>query len=688
MNQVVLPQKLKAVVIKGISDSLQKRTVLESLQFNIFKGLVLRGITVYDGDKELLKIKEASCTFLIWPFFKKQIIVPALKVRSPVLFLERRQDGSFNVSGLFSDRPAPGSGSTGFKLLVPRVSITGGKVDFCDNTCSPAFSVLADKVNLSVFLSLPAKIKFNLQFEARHESIVGPAARVVASGEYVIADKALAVEAAVKGLVAGSLNTYCRGLGVCLTEGSIDATANIRFKDNVVSADLNIKPQQISFVKDGVSGRIVSAVRVDARYGPDAGKFDYSADMGISDADIKFGDSAAGISSLNGALKLRPDHLAWENINFKYADQVYMSSGELTNFNSPQVQLRLGSDKLTLESAFTVAGKKLTVSSLNGRYAGSEFSCLADLDFSEPSVIETSASYRMNVNLDDIREPLRKHKEMLDKINLRGILAVEGRLDGNIKDIKSCFIEAGLSSGSVGFYGLKSGDFVMHYTQDNGIADIPTMRMALYDGFIEASAKMNLKSENLPYWISAGIEGVKIEKLKNDTALASNNIAGSIKAQVKINGFSNDLSKLSGAGAIAVTEGKLWELNFFKGIGALLFTSDFTNVMFSEGSCGFVIQNEYVSTDSIKMQSQLMAITGQARIGFNGSLEAELNTEVMPDAPLTGTIKDFTTAILGQATKVGVIRVSGTLKEPKFKFKTAVVDIIKTFKDVFLGNGK
>ena len=54
--------------------------------------------------------------------------------------------------------------------------------------------------------------------------------------------------------------------------------------------------------------------------------------------------------------------------------------------------------------------------------------------------------------------------------------------------------------------------------------------------------------------------------------------------------------------------------------------------------------------------------------------------------PLGGTFKDVTTAIIGQGGKFGVIKLSGTLREPKYVFKAAVVNIIQGLADVFFKN--
>ena len=143
----------------------------------------------------------------------------------------------------------------------------------------------------------------------------------------------------------------------------------------------------------------------------------------------------------------------------------------------------------------------------------------------------------------------------------------------------------------------------MGYSQQSGIADIPFMHLSLYDGSMDAVGKINLTSENLPYWLNADIKGIKLEKLKLDTPVKDKDISGIIQAQAEISGFSNDLSRLNGAGTVLITEGRLWQLDLFKGIGTLIFTSDFTNVVFNQGSCAFVIQDKYIFKKPILIRS-------------------------------------------------------------------------------------
>lgn len=172
-----------------------------------------------------------------------------------------------------------------------------------------------------------------------------------------------------------------------------------------------------------------------------------------------------------------------------------------------------------------------------------------------------------------------------------------------------------------------------------------------------------------------------------DAPAKAKDISGTLQAEVKVNGFGADQAKASGAGKILIVDGKLWQLDLFKGMGSLIFVKDFANIVFSEASCTFLIQDKYVVSDNLKLKSSFVNLDGAAKIGFDGSIDSSVDIQVLDElAPISGTLKDLATVVIGSAGKLGVIKISGTLKEPKYKFKPAVVDIIKGLKDTFLGN--
>lgn len=791
LNKVYLPIKIKSLLIKGIEEQTHKRVNLESLQFHLFKGLVLKNLAIFDGQKTILEVKETSVAFLILPFFKKQVIIPVLRIQSPVLFLERRADHTLNILDLL---PKKVQKNKKFNLLIYKISVSAGRIDFKDNTFSPTLSKTLEHLNLVLQLALPNSVRFNLKSELVAELPI----KITSLGEYNLAQQQLKAKILVKDFSPQELMPYYQNFAISIPEGLIDAKIDLGFKENVLNATLNAQGKDLKVTKDKLSLKLNSDTEMWLKYNLKDKQLNYKGRAKISDTNIlglEFVDSVEAISGevnfdnsglssdrlnatllgipvqfkagltnfpqpllnlnlnaglslnsipgileekfrfslpvalqgngqlslnlqtklplsqrpqingyldiinttlqpknlnfslekINGRLEFTANELRWQNLSFKYFDIDYKTSGVLTNFQVPDVQLQLSSKDLSLQSLFAVSGKLIKLSQFSGRYLNSDFSLNGNIDLADLRHIQTEIDGGLDLDLGDIKSPLQKFKDRLEKMRPAGKAQIKFNLAGNINDWKSCVISANVSSPNISVYGLKSDEVSLDYTQANRLAEIPSLHLSFYGGTIAASAKMNLNTENLPLWINADLENVKLENLKLATPLKDEDIAGTIQASIKINGFSNDLSGLSGAGQMMITNGKLWQLNLFKGLGSLLFTKDFTNIVFSEGSCGFLIQDKQIFTDNLNLKSNLIDITGSTRIGFDSSIEAVLNVQVTDAAPLSGTFKDVTTAILGQAGRFGVIRISGTLKEPKYKFTPAVVDVLKSLKDIFLG---
>jgi len=791
LNRVVLPTKIKSLIIQALQEQTQKKVSLESVKFNIFKGLVLKNLVIYDGLNKIIALKEGSCTVLIFPFFKKQIIIPSIRLVNPVIFLERRQDNTFNLQELFPKKSAKEKKQK-FNLIFYKVSIKNGYINFQDNTLAPIFTKTIDNLNLVVRLSLPATVKLDLKLEIP----ANPKTKLTARAQYWIPKQHGIARIDIQDLSPKEFLGYFRGSGLSMPGGAINASIKINFMNNILNADLDAKARDFVILKDKITGSLNSSLDASLQYHLANKQLEYSGNMDILAADIsglefvdrirdikggvRFGNS--GLSSDNltgnclgipievkfeltdfnnpllnatilsnpdlnylkgilkkrfgieapasiqgkgklslvlvtkipsteppqingyldllgaaikfeklknpidniiGRLEFSQNQLQWSGLNFKFLDIAYKTSGTLTNFKAPGLQFDLSSQDIHLESILAIKDKIVRLSKCQGRYINSDFSLKGNIDATETNNVVADLAGALNLELNDLKVPLKKFEKQLEKLAPSGIVQGELNLSGNINDIKSCAIKAKFTSPEVSFYGLKGQDFSLDYNQADGLADIPLLHLSLYDGSLDASAKMNLSTQNLPYWLSLNIQNVKLEKLKLDTTARKKDLSGTIQAQAKINGYSGDLDKINGAGQISITDGRLWELNLFQGLGSLLFTKDFTSIVFSKGYCAFIIQDKYIFTDSLILNSNLADLSGTVKIGFDSSIDASLDVHVLDEAPLSGTFKDITTAIMGRAGRFGVIKIGGTLKEPKYKFKTAVTDIIKGLKDIF-----
>ncbi|MEK6568262.1 MAG: AsmA-like C-terminal region-containing protein, partial [Candidatus Omnitrophota bacterium] len=477
------------------------------------------------------------------------------------------------------------------------------------------------------------------------------------------------------------------------TEGSLS-----NFKDPLLSLKLSSSGLNLSRIQEVISEKFKLKVPVNiAGSGKLALKLktglpareipQIDGSLDISSADIKITEFNQSLTGVRGHLEFTQNTLNWSKVNFNYLDTAYASEGRMKNFLSPLIDLELSSAELKLKSNILLNNKLIKISALEGKYLNSNISLSGTINSAQSKAIYADINAALEIDLKNLEKPLAKFKDQLEKIKPKGIIKAKLNLNGNINDLKSAQGHLRLESSSLSLYGLKPEELLLDYNQANRLADIPLLRVSLYGGTIDANAKVNLDSPSLPFKLELGVQEIKIEKLKQDTPLKTQDLSGTLEAITKLNGLLTDFSKLSGSGKVLIKEGRLWQLNFFKGIGEILFTKDFANVVFNEGYCEFFIKDQFLFTDNLRLRSNIVDLEGKGKVGFDGTLDAAINTQVSEGlTPETGTMKDFTTALLGQAGRFGVIKLSGTIQEPKYKFQATVTDVMKGLKDFVIGN--
>lgn len=790
LNKAILPVKIKSLIVATLQEQTDKKVTLKDVRLNIFKGIVLRDLKIFDDSETILNLKEGSCTFLIWPFFKKQIIIPTLNFKAPEIFLERRADNTLNIQEFFKQKK-PQNSKPKFALYIYKISVNAGRIIFKDNAIAPSLVKTAENINLIAYLSLPTGIKFNFKLQIKDTIPI----KIISRGQYDIAKKELISQLSVKDFPPGEFTRYFKNLRPLVQAGLLDAEAGIIFKDNSLAAEIVLLTKELNFSNGNTNFKLNSSLKTDIKYNfvdkkwslagrADIARLDVSGldfvdkiddlcgeikfdnfglstekltanilgfpvvakakltnfrnpllninlssdldlnslktvlqerlkssfpaisiqgdagllldletkipikdslringNLDITNTSLKFEKSV--FAPINGKIKFTEKSFDWSTLAFKYLGQDFITSGVVTNFKNPNVQFQLESKDLWLKALFGVQEKIIDLSEFYAKYLDSKLSLLGKIDISNSANIQADLTGSSEINLSDFKKIAKIKKEAIEKINPEGNLELKIGISGKINDFRACSVNAGCFGPSISLYGFKLADFYMNYNQADGAIDITNLHSSLYGGILQASAKIDMNQKDFPYWAIIDIAGVKLEDLKADTAMKNDDVAGKLSLRIKADGLLNDFSRLSGKGEIFVSDGKLWQFNLFKGIGKLLFTTDFTKVVFSEGYCAFKIFDKQIMTDNIKLKSNLADITGSFKLGFDKSIDGALNVQVTPEAPLTGTFKDVTTAILGQVERLAVIRITGSLSEPKYQLQADVGGIINSLKNIF-----
>ena len=789
LNKVILPVKIKSLIVSTLKKQTGKDVTLKSVEFSIFSGLILRDLVISDTQNVILSTRQATCSIFIWPILKKQIIIPGITLKSPYIFLERKPDGSFNLQDLFTFSQVPAKKSD-FSVSVLKISVSSGNLVFQDDTLATKFKKEIKNIQLKVYLGLPASVKFNFRGEIPYD----PAVFISASGQYKILTRELSSNIAVKNLQPAEFASYYNNLSN-LVAGLVDLQAQVNLKDQILQADINAKGQNLALEKDKLKAKLNSEVQVKVEYSLQTKKTTFDGFCNIWQADITGIDLVGEIKNLHGkfsfnqrslvadslkaellgvpfeiklgikdfntpslslstdfdlsifpsiakekfnftlvnsatgkaalSLKVYPDEqgvwvvqgelgitgaglkldkldqpaedvagviefsqqgLSWKDTKFKYQSINYQSSGTLSDFKAPSINLKLFSEDLSLGADFNLLGKKIKVNQLKGKYFDSQFLVSGDIDNSDSANLKVDLGGNINFELGKLGSMLDKQYQAIKSLQPAGQLEMQFNFNGNPNNFKNCYLQAKFTSSNFSLYGLNAQSLTLDFLLDQKLVKIPAINIVFYDGLIEGSSALNLDTANFPYQLELKADGVKLEKLKMDTVSKSKNISGTLLGELKLNGYLDDLGKLSGSGNFSILEGNLWEFNLLQGLGKILFTKDLGNIKFSECTSNFMVKDKFVYTDNLKLKSNLVNFSGPLKIGFDGSLEGALDVDILSEmVPISGTFKDITTAIAGEAGKFGLIKLSGTLKEPKYNFKPAVTNIIKGLADVLFG---
>ncbi|MFA5200226.1 MAG: AsmA family protein [Candidatus Omnitrophota bacterium] len=789
LNQVILPQKIKSIIIESLEKQTGKDVSLKSLQFNLFKGLILRDLVMTDNQNVILSTRQVNCSIFIWPILKKQIIIPSITFKTPYIYLERKEDNTFNLEGLFTAQRPPEKKSD-FSVVVLKVNIENGEVVFQDNTLNLKLRKEIKNIKLGLHLSLPASVKFNFKGEIPSSLLV----TLVSTGEYKILSKELICDFEVNNLPIQDFKAYYGDLGG-LASGPVYLYGHINLKDKLLKSEIKLRSENLILEKDKLSAKLTLNFEANADYEVESKKLSFKGACDILHADIlgvptlgdvknlrgkfafnqkslvsdslkaellgkqfevtlgikdfktpvlsietglelnslpnilkeKFNfnyiNSASGKAVLN--IKAQPDKtgawsfqgsmdiiganlkiekqdfpveniygklgfsqngLNWEEAKFRFRGVDYESGGSLVDFNAADIKLTLDSSELSITSNFKLTGKKIKIDQFKGKYLSSPFSAQGEIDNTDPSKVMADLKGKLTIEISNLSKLFDKKYPFLNEMKLSGSLESDFSLTGNLNDFKNCYLKSHIRSDKLSFYGLNTQGASLDFFQDQRIAKVSKLKLGFYDGTIEGSGSMDLDNPKFLYQAALKADGVKLEKLKNDTKAKNKNISGTFSGNLKISGEPADLGKLSGSGRFTVMEGKLWELNLLEGVGKLIFAKDMRNINISECSADFQIKDKYIFTDSLKLKSNVADLAGPVKLGFDQSIEGSLDIDIISDmVPVSGTLKDFTTAVAGQGGKFGTIKLSGTIKEPSHSFKPAVGNLIKGLTDVFFG---
>lgn len=391
----------------------------------------------------------------------------------------------------------------------------------------------------------------------------------------------------------------------------------------------------------------------------------------LDGATISLGAGNFPIEGVTGEAQFNLDGVKWSGIRLKYRETPYVSSGFLANYAAPKIELEASSPDLSFRSAFSALGPVIKISSLKGRYFSSIFSASGEIGFPDGHPAEADITGALELELKDLKK-MAKDFAALRKMKPVGKIAAEFSLSGDASLLKTCGIRARMKSAGVSVYGLKLTDIIIDYAQAEGVGQIKFIKSLLYGGSLYASGKIGWMARALPYSFNVDVKDVKLEDLKADTGFKDKDVSGDIKALANLTGTFKDITKLSGTGRVSIKNGRLWQLNLFKGLGSIIFSSDFNDIAFTEGSCDIKIAQREFVINNFMLKSELLNLYGSGTIGFDKSVSAMLRPEIRESAIDYGSAGAIAVAVSNNT----VVKITGTLEKPGYKTQANLADVV------------
>ncbi len=215
----------------------------------------------------------------------------------------------------------------------------------------------------------------------------------------------------------------------------------------------------------------------------------------------------------------------------------------------------------------------------------------------------------------------------------------------------------------------------------------------VYDGKLSVDANVALQQENVPSEIAASITRLNVQRLKNTfPRLKNKDLSGILSANVNLKGPLEDYKALKGDGAITIKEGKLLELEMLKGIWKVLFNNllveDYRKIAFTQGKATFKVQDGFIKTEDLLLESEPADISARGSLSLNGQLNFDVIAKVRQAPIVTASaLQAVPTTIISQVVKNVVgIKLTGSITTPEVRYKILPLKVLeKTTGSIFEG---
>jgi hypothetical protein len=431
-------------------------------------------------------------------------------------------------------------------------------------------------------------------------------------------------------------------------------------------------PEDLDLPAFEISGTAETKARIKtdmAQQGPPA----IDGETILKNVGLEFPENKIALETDIGRLKF---DTAKENVEghfeaVKYRGQNYSLDGNLKGFKTPSISAMIIGADAKLQIDLTKEENLLRVTSAKGSFRNSAFDLSGELDAHH----DLRATGTATLACEDLTFFWPEGKNTLKQTDLKGTCSLSADITGPVSDFKLWRVKSKGSSDELSLYGLKLQNIQMDYVQIERQGFLNGLLFDAYGGKGAFKGKFDFAERGILYALQMLLNTIDLSKVKMDTPLKEKNYYGILDMKVSVQGTGSDLNSLKGGGSFTVKEGNLWEFNPLADLGSFIFKPGFNKISFTSGQADFTLQNGAVATDNLELFGPTLAIMAEGHVTFGGELNFLINTQV----PQQGQPMD----VISKAGSLTAIKVTGSVKDPKYKIQPIGENIMKKLGEMF-----
>lgn len=276
-------------------------------------------------------------------------------------------------------------------------------------------------------------------------------------------------------------------------------------------------------------------------------------------------------------------------------------------------------------------------------------------------------------------DPIKKDKDIgATKIFAETNLTVSLSFKkGKVQKWKNSALAVSFKDADISLWGYHFHDVALRLEQgEQGFSEL-NISGYFYDGKFSLISRTNMKQDDLPFKLSVLLKNTNLAEMKKDSRWRKRDISGSLSLDLNLAGPLKKPKRIRGDGTIVIHDGHLWEFNLLKGLWGTLLIPELEDIVFTEASTDFTVENNRAVTKNLSLKSQPVDLLGEGWIDLDRSISFTITPRIKESAILNSrSIKKAPTSLLALLAEDIRIRVSGTLSRPEFRKIILPVQVI------------